>query len=167
MQAQSAPIIVPLAPTAIITVDRTDDPSGAGLTAASACTGAANDCSLRGAVQFANANANTTISIPAGTYPLAINGTTADGCDGNSVGDLGINQSTTITGAGSATTIIRQTGTGPAVPANTGDRVMCLNESILDSRVYNFSSITIVVLPLAVFIIRLMPSMLEMVPMTV
>ena len=46
--------IVPNAPNTTITVDRTDDPSGAGLTAASACTAAGSDCSLRGALQFAN-----------------------------------------------------------------------------------------------------------------
>ncbi len=46
--------IVPNAPNTTITVDRTDDPAGAGLAAASACTAAGSDCSLRGALQFAN-----------------------------------------------------------------------------------------------------------------
>ncbi len=135
--------IVPNAPNTTITVDRTDDPSGAGLTAASACTAAANDCSLRGALQFANnpANNNTTISLPAGTYILSINGTSAGGCDGNTVGDLGANQTMTITGAGAATTIIEQTGTGPA---NDGDRVMCMNEPFTLNLVYNFSGFTMV-----------------------
>src|SRR5688572_2286111 len=45
--ANAEPLIVPNAPNTTITVDRTDDPSGAGLTAASACTAAGNDCSLR------------------------------------------------------------------------------------------------------------------------
>ena len=83
--------IVPNAPNTTITVDRVDDPAGAGLTAASACTAAGNDCSLRGAFQFANLpqNDNTTISLPANTYILSINGTNAGGCDGNTVGDLG------------------------------------------------------------------------------
>jgi hypothetical protein len=144
MQAQSAsPTIVPLAPTAVITVDRTDDPSGAALAAASVCGGGAGDCSLRGAVQFANiaANSGSTINIPAGTYTLAINGTTLDGCESNTVGDLGINNSTTISGAGAATTIIRQSGTAPG---STGDRVICLNETIANSKVYNFSGISII-----------------------
>jgi len=65
-------------------------------------------------VQFANvpANAGTTISLPANTYTLNING--SGGCilentaTGNTIGDLEINQSTTITGAGAATTIVRQ-----------------------------------------------------------
>ncbi|HEY7711899.1 MAG TPA: hypothetical protein VIG57_17930, partial [Candidatus Entotheonella sp.] len=137
------PSIVPNAPNTTITVDRTDDPSGAGLTAASACTAAANDCSLRGAHQFANnpANNNTTISLPANTYILSINGSSAGGCDGNTVGDLGANQTMSITGAGAATTIIRQTGTGPA---NDGDRVMCMNEPFTLNLVYNFSGVTFV-----------------------
>src|SRR5688572_27110947 len=53
----------PLAPMfAPIDVDRTDDAA-----AASACTAAPNDCSLRGAVSFANVNPGTTINVPAGT----------------------------------------------------------------------------------------------------
>jgi predicted outer membrane repeat protein len=139
----ATPSIIPTPPNTTITVDRTDDPSGAGLTAASACTAAGNDCSLRGAFQFANAPANpgTTIMLAAGTYILTINGTNAGGCDGNTVGDLGANQSTTITGAGAATTIIRQTGTGPA---NDGDRIMCMNEPFTLSLIYTFSGVTFV-----------------------
>ena len=143
-----SPTVVILAATTL-TVDRTDDPSGAGLTAASACTAAANDCSLRGAVQFANnpANAGSTILLGANTYTLSINGDR--GCvgggepaaTGNTVGDLEINQSTTITGVGSGSTIIRQIGTGTA--ANPGDRVMCLNTGFLVNLVYNFSGLTI------------------------
>src|SRR5215213_4798125 len=139
----TGPSIVPNAPNTTITVDRTDDPSGAGLTTASACTAAGSDCSLRGAIQFANlpANNNTTISLPANTYILSINGTGAGGCDGNTVGDLGANQTMSIVGAGAATTIIRQTGTGPA---NDGDRVMCMNEPFTLNLVYNFSGFTVV-----------------------
>jgi predicted outer membrane repeat protein len=135
--------VVPNAPNTTITVDRTDDPSGAGLTAASACTAAASDCSLRGAIQFANlpANNNTTISLPANTYILSINGAGSVGCEGNSTGDLGANQTMSIIGAGSATTIVRQTGTGPA---NDGDRVMCMNEPFTLNLVYNFTGVTFV-----------------------
>ena len=113
------------------------------MAAASACTAAGNDCSLRGALQFANlpANNNTTISLPANTYILSINGTGAGGCDGNTVGDLGANQTMSIVGAGAATTIIRQTGTGPA---NDGDRVMCMNEPFTLNLIYNFSGFTMV-----------------------
>jgi predicted outer membrane repeat protein len=137
------PVILPNAPNTTITVDRTDDPAGAGLTTASACTAAGSDCSLRGALQFANlpANNNTTISLPANTYILSINGTNQGGCDGNTVGDLGANRTMSIVGAGAATTIIRQTGTGPA---SDGDRVMCMNEPFTTNLVYNFSGVTFV-----------------------
>jgi uncharacterized repeat protein (TIGR01451 family) len=135
--------VVRNAPNTTITVDRTDDPSGAALTAASACTAAGNDCSLRGALQFANLpqNDNTTISLPANTYILSINGTNAGGCDGNAVGDLGANRTMSLVGAGAATTVIRQTGTGPA---NDGDRVMCMNEVFTVGLIYNFSGLTFV-----------------------
>src|SRR6201991_1802538 len=135
--------ILPNAPNTTITVDRVDDPSGAGLTTASACTAAGNDCSLRGAIQFANqpSNNNTTISLPAGTYILSVNGTSASGCDGNAQGDLGANQTMSIVGAGAATTIIRQTGTGPA---DDGDRVMCMDEPFTQNLIYSFSGLTMV-----------------------
>jgi len=138
-QAQSAtPTIVPLAPAATITVDRTDDVIAAG------CTAAANDCSLRGAAQFANGTPGTTISIPAGTYILTIPG--QGGCtkagETNSNGDLELNaDNTTITGAGSGTTIIRQAGTGNGT--FPGDRGMCLNVPIAVNIDYVFSGFTL------------------------
>jgi predicted outer membrane repeat protein len=132
----AAPAVVALAGPSIA-VDRTDDPSGVNLAAVSACTGAGSDCSLRGAVQFANANPGTTINLPSGTYVLATNGN--GGCLGsgesNAIGDLELNQSTDIVGAGAASTIIRQTG--------TGDRVMCLNATFLVGLEYTFSGVTI------------------------
>ncbi|HJT65247.1 MAG TPA: Ig-like domain-containing protein [Pyrinomonadaceae bacterium] len=140
--------VVPLAPVSI-TVDRTDDPSGASLTAASACTAAGSDCSLRGAIQLANTKTlstdqPTTINIPAGTYTLAINGAggcVTEGASGNTIGDLELNEPVTILGAGSASTIIRQHGTGAA---NAGDRVMCLNEGFLLNLAYSFTGISII-----------------------
>ncbi|HKA18417.1 MAG TPA: C25 family cysteine peptidase [Blastocatellia bacterium] len=102
------PTVIQLAPTATITVDRTDDTA-----AATACTGAANDCSLRGAVINANAAPGTVISIPAGTYTLSIAGDANDRdfiSFNPLIGDLNANGSgTTIMGAGSATTTIQQT----------------------------------------------------------
>ncbi len=74
-----APTVVPAAPLATIAVDRTDD-----VAAASACTGNANDCSLRGAVTFANANAGTVINLPANTYNITLAGAE----DANATGDL-------------------------------------------------------------------------------
>ncbi len=123
-----------------ITVDRTDDTA-----AASACTAAANDCSLRGAVAFANANpgtkavAGTTISIPAGTYQLTIAGSTGgetNGLCGNpNVGDLDISGNhTIIVGAGAATTIIQQT---------TSDRVICANPNVVDDFAFHVSGVHI------------------------
>src|SRR5688572_9445847 len=71
---------------ASIDVDRTDDAAGA-----SACTAAANDCSLRGAVAFANVNPGTTIIVPAGTYQLNIPGGAVEGFAGNNlIGDLDV-----------------------------------------------------------------------------
>ena len=111
---------------ASITVDRTDDTA-----AASACTAAINDCSLRGAVAFANANPGTTIVVPAGTYQLNIAGGLGEGFSGNnSIGDLDVlGNNTIITGAGSATTIIQQT--------QPNDRVLEVNP-FLDAN-FNFS----------------------------
>ena len=44
-----------------------------------------------------------------------------------------------IVGAGAATTIIRQTGTGPA---DDGDRIMCMSENFATNLVFNFSGVT-------------------------
>jgi polymorphic membrane protein len=131
--ANSAHAVAPLAaPFATIDVDRTDD-----VAAASACTAAANDCSLRGAVAFANVNPGTTISIPAGTYNLAIAGGAGEGFSGNNtLGDLDIAASnTSIVGAGAATTIINQT-----MP---NDRVIELNPFLDAGFSTNISDVTI------------------------
>lgn len=115
-----------------ITVDRTDDTA-----AASACTAAANDCSLRGAVTFANSNPGTTINVPAGTYQLAIAGGFAEGFNGdNSVGDLDVTaNNTAIIGAGAATTIIQQT--------QPNDRVLEINPFLDAAFSFSLSAVTI------------------------
>src|SRR5688572_3800268 len=78
-------------------VDRTDDTNAA---AAQACTGAVNDCSLRGAITRANNNATDPtnpaanhITVPNGTYLLTINGAggCVNGAESNANGDLEIN----------------------------------------------------------------------------
>ena len=71
--------IVPNAPNTTITVDRTDDPSGGSLTAASACTARLMTavCVARFNLPTILPNNNTTISLPANTYILSINGTNA------------------------------------------------------------------------------------------
>jgi len=115
-----------------ITVDRTDD-----VAAASACTAAPNDCSLRGAVAFANVAPGTTISVPAGTYQLNIAGGATEGFSGNnSIGDLDVRgNNTTITGAGAATTIIQQT--------QLNDRVLEVNPDLLANFNFSISNVTI------------------------
>ena len=131
--AAAAVVTNPVAPFfATISVDRTDDAA-----AASACTAAANDCSLRGAVAFANLNPGTTISVPAGTYQLNIAGGLPEGFSGNnSIGDLDVRgNNTTITGAGAATTIIQQT--------QPNDRVLEINPDLLANFNFAISGVTI------------------------
>ena len=109
-------------------VDRTDDDA-----TAIACTPAANDCSLRGAVITANVVPGTTINVPAGTYQLTIAG---NGEQFAATGDLDIRASgTAIVGAGAATTIIQQT---------TNDRVLDVNPGTLVAGfTFNLSGVTI------------------------
>lgn len=117
---------------ASITVDRTDDTA-----AASACTAAANDCSLRGAVAFANLNPGTTIVVPAGTYALNIAGGAGEGFSGNnSIGDLDVlGNNTIITGAGASSTIIQQT--------QPNDRVLEVNPFLAANFNFSISDVTI------------------------
>ena len=61
------------------------------------------DCSLREAIGAANASPGSTVTIPAGTYTLTRAG---GGEEANATGDLDVTANMTITGAGSATTII-------------------------------------------------------------
>ena len=119
-------------PFAAIDVDRTDDAA-----AASACTAAPNDCSLRGAVAFANLNPGTTINVPAGTYQLNIAGGAGEGFTGNnSIGDLDIRaDNTLIAGAGAATTIIQQT--------QLNDRVIEVNPDLLANFDFSISGVTV------------------------
>ncbi len=69
------------------------------------CT--AGNCSLRGAIEAANADAAAdTINVPAGTYLL----TAGTGEDANQDGDLDVLESTTINGAGAGSTIVDARG---------------------------------------------------------
>ena len=116
---------------AAITVDRTDD-----VAVAAACTAAPSDCSLRGAVAFANLNPGTTINVPAGTYNLTISGA-GEGFSGNTaIGDLDITgNNTSIVGAGAATTVIHQT--------IAGDRVIEVNPNLDAAFITSISGVTI------------------------
>jgi len=118
-------------PFAAIDVDRADDTA-----AASACTAAPNDCSLRGAVAFANVNPGTTINVPAGTYQLNISGAGEGFAGNNAIGDLDIRANNTIiAGAGAATTIIQQT--------TANDRVIEVNPDLLSGFNFDISGVTI------------------------
>ncbi len=68
------------------------------------CADAVANCSLRAAIQEANALASVdTINVPAGTYTLTISGT---GEDSSATGDLDLTSDITITGTGSGSTFI-------------------------------------------------------------
>jgi CSLREA domain-containing protein len=125
---QSAASIVPLAPTAIFNVTKTADTNDGTCGA---------DCSLREAVVAANASPGSTVNVPAGTYQLTINGTAEGGfCQSPGTGDLDISgNNTTITGAGSATTIIQQT--------QPNDRVLCVDQALAGNFTFNMSGVTI------------------------
>ena len=80
--------------------------------------------SLRGAIIAANANAGAdTITLPAGTYTLTRVGNDAN-CQN---GDLDINGSLTINGAGPAITIV-QGATDAAFTGSIGDKIFGINQ---------------------------------------
>ncbi len=86
-----------------ITIDTTSDSNDP---AYQACTSAANDCSLRGAISKANADAGNTytIHIPAGIYTLSLAGSEEDN---NATGDLDILATVNLEGEGMDQTIIQ------------------------------------------------------------
>jgi hypothetical protein len=94
--------LMPLFATTTLTVDRTDDTA-----AATACTPAANDCSLRGAIRAANADLSANPFVinlkPATTYNLTLTNATQE--NAAATGDLDINttlHTVTIEGGGSS-----------------------------------------------------------------
>lgn len=94
---------VPVAQAATFTVNSTTDAIDA-TPGDGVCVTAEGACTLRAAIQEANALAGAdTITLPAGTYTLSIEGT---GEDASLSGDLDITDDLTITGAGAADTII-------------------------------------------------------------
>ncbi len=125
----------PLAPfTVNSTVDRVDQVIGDGACDTGFTVGPDPECTLRAAIQEANASAVDEIVVPAGTYTLTILGT---GDDNAEKGDLDILDSLTITGAGAATTII-QAGTDAT---NGIDRVFDIKATATDS--VSISGVTI------------------------
>jgi CSLREA domain-containing protein len=88
---------------ATFTVNSTDDTVDASL-GDGVCATAGGVCTLRAAIQEANALAGAdVINVPAGTYSFAIAGQNEDAA---ATGDLDITADLTINGAGAATTII-------------------------------------------------------------
>ena len=91
------------AQAATLTVDRFDDPNP---NAASACTAASNDCSLRGAVIKANKTRGAdTIHLQAGTYRLTRAGS-GQAEHNPARGDLDLTQPMTLIGARGSRTVI-------------------------------------------------------------
>jgi CSLREA domain-containing protein len=85
------------------TLDATDAVQGDG-----ACATSSGTCTLRAAVQEANAlPGSDVISLPAGTYTLTIPGRLETN---SATGDLNVNTDMTINGAGAATTIVDANG---------------------------------------------------------
>ena len=123
------------AAAATFVVDRFDDTA-----AATACTVAANDCSLRGAIVAANAAPGADIiTVPAGTYTLTILNAGGINEDSSFQGDLDINESVTLNGAGAGLTII-QAGT---TPANGIDKVIAVNPICASPLAVTISGVTI------------------------
>ena len=97
--------------TVDITADAVDAVPGDGI-----CATAAGACSLRAAVQEANALAGPdTIDLPAGTYVLTLAGPAEDA---GASGDLDVHDTLTITGAGAATTVIDGNASSRVVEAS-------------------------------------------------
>jgi CSLREA domain-containing protein len=93
------------------TADAVDAVPGDGI-----CATAAGTCSLRAAVQEANALAGPdTIDLPAGTYVLMLAGPAEDA---SASGDLDVHETLTITGAGAAITVIDGNASSRVVEAS-------------------------------------------------
>lgn len=128
---------------ATYTVNRTDDiaPRGTGVTC---ITAASSDCTLREAIIKANANAGAdTIVFAASTNgtPITLSIANAGGTneDNSATGDLDVNDSLTITGNGSANTII-QAGT---TASNGIDKVLAVNPFCTSPIAFAMSGVTI------------------------
>ena len=101
--------IIAVTPAAAVTFTVNDTADGVdAIPGDGTCATAAGTCTLRAAIQEANANAGLdTIMVPGGTYLLTIAG---QGEDGAATGDLDIKDDLTITGAGADSTILDGNG---------------------------------------------------------
>lgn len=112
---------------ATFTVNRADDIAPRG-TGASCITAASTDCTLREAVIKANATAGADVIVFAASLngvPITLSRAGNDAT--SSAGDLDVNDSVTITGNGSAVTII-QGATDAAFTNSIGDKVLGINQ---------------------------------------
>ena len=130
-EGSDAPSIAPSVAKATFGVSKTADTNDG------ACN---SDCSLREAISAANAAAGAdTVTIPAGTYTLAIANGGGTNEDNNATGDLDINGPTTLTGAGAASTII-QAGT---TNANGIDKVLAFNPFCTTAVTSSLANVTV------------------------
>jgi uncharacterized repeat protein (TIGR01451 family) len=137
-EGQVAPFTIPSVIAATFIVTRSDDPAPNGC--------AAGDCSLREAIIDANNAAGAdTITFAASTNGVPITLTIVGADSTAAAGDLDIRESLTITGNGSANTII-QAGTTKStdgVNGNGVDRVFDVNPGPNGILTTNFSGVTI------------------------
>ena len=126
----------PAADVHILVVDTAIDSNAP---AYQACTIAANDCSLRGAISKANADTGNayTIELPAGNYILTLSGA---GEDSNASGDLDIKNSLTIIGGGADYTIINGNQLDRVLHIHVGAVVQMSDVKITGGRTANGGS---------------------------
>jgi CSLREA domain-containing protein len=76
------------------------------------CSTAAGACTLRAAVQEANAEGVATVDVPPGTFTLSLSGPEGTTSADDAVGDLDVTGTITIRGAGSSSTTVNAAGLG-------------------------------------------------------
>jgi len=107
LAAVAACVIAPLAQGAVFEVNSTTDAVDAAL-GDGTCATATSTCTLRAAIQEANALAGADlVRLPAGTYALTLAGANEDA---SASGDLDISSELLIVGAGPDTTIVQGNG---------------------------------------------------------
>jgi CSLREA domain-containing protein len=124
-----------ICPAAAITftVDTTADAVDA-LPGDGSCATAGGACSLRAAVQEANALAGAdAITLPAGTYVLTLAGND----DTSAAGDLDVHGTLAITGAGAATTVIDGNAANRVIEAQVGPAALPTSLTLVGVTVRN------------------------------
>lgn len=114
------------APSALAATFDVNSTADAALGGAVTCAGAGSECTLRAAIQAADAAGGTnTITLPAGTYTLTMappSGSSGSDRDDPASGDLDVDSDTTVTvtGSGAAATLIDTNGLDRAFTVHTG-----------------------------------------------